>query len=256
MGLPFDEGWTMPFDSPHFPPLPARYRNVQFQYVFFEADPSAVGRILPEPLEPSPDGTCVAVGLTVPFSTAYGAFNEAVIEARCTLDGRPGWYCSHVWHDGPRGIAAGREIYGTPKIFSTLEVRLTEATMLTRASMAGVPVLTISSTLESPASADEMPDMTPAWRLKIIPRADGPEPAIKQLVDAGPATTEITVHVAYRGRGTVHLEPSPLSDLTGLAPRRYLDAWYMEASYAEGFGRIELDYLDPDARTRFQKSAR
>jgi acetoacetate decarboxylase len=247
VGLPFDEGWTIPFDSPHFPMLPAHYRNVQMQYVFFEADPAAVARILPEPLEPDPDGLCVAVGLRVPFSTAYGAFNEAVVEERCTLDGRPGWYCSHVWHDGPRGIAAGREIYGTPKIFSELEVRLIEGTMLTRASMAGVPVITISSTLETPAAAEDLPDLAPAWRLKIIPRADRPEPAIKQLVDAGPASLDVTTHAVYRGRGTVHLEPSPLSDLTGLAPRRFLDAWFVETSYSEGFGRIDLDYLADDA---------
>jgi acetoacetate decarboxylase len=248
VGLPFDDGWTMPFDAPHFPLLPARYRNVVFQYVFFDADPAAVQNLLPDPLIADPEGRCVAIGLRVPFSTAYGAFNEAVVEQRCSLDGRVGWYCSHVWHDGPRGITAGREIYGTPKIFSELEVRLTEGTKLTRASMAGVPVLTISSTMEQPATAEELPVLSPAWRLKIIPRADRPEPAIKQLVDAGPAASEVVVHAAYRGRGTVHFEPSPLSDVTGLSPRRYHEAWYVESSYAEGFGKIDLDYLADDAR--------
>ena len=250
MGLPFDEGWTIPFDSPHYPMLPARYRRVQFQLVFFEADPLAVARVLPEPLQPSPDGLCVAIGLTVPFSSAYGAFNEAIIVERCTLEGRAGWYSSHVWHDGPRGIAAGREIYGTPKIFSQLDVRLTEGTMLTHAAMAGVPVLTISSTMETAVAAEELPALTPAWRLKIIPRADGPTPAIKQLIDAGPATSDVEVHAAFRGRGTVHIEPSPLSDLTGLQPRRYREAYFLESSYTEGFARVELDYLSPEGRAR------
>ena len=243
MGLPYDRGWTTPFDAPHFPVLPARYRGVKFHEVFFEADPAAVQRLLPEPLVADPDGRCVAIGLTVPFSTAYGAFNEAIVEQRCSMNGRVGWYCSHVWHDGPRGIAAGREIYGTPKIFSALEVRLTEGTMLTTAAMAGVPVITISSTMDELASAEDLPNLSPAWRLKLIPSADRPEPAIKQLVDAGPATSEEVIHIAYRGRGTVHFEPSPLSDVTGLAPRSYGDAWYFEASYVEGFGRIDLDYL-------------
>jgi len=250
MGLPYNEGWAIPFDSPHYPPLPAVYRNVQLQFVFFEADPAAVATFLPEPLVPDPEGLCVAIGLRVPFSTAYGAFNEAIVEQRCSLNGRVGWYCSHVWHDGPRGIAAGREIYGTPKIFSELEVRLVEGTMLTRASMAGVPVITISSTLDTQAEATDMPDLTPAWRLKMIPRADRPEPAIKQLVDAGPATIDATTHAVFRGRGTVHLEPSPLSDVTALRPVRYREAWFLETSYSEGFGRIDLDYLaDAEART-------
>jgi acetoacetate decarboxylase len=243
MGLPYDEGWTMPFDSPHFPPLPARYRNVQLQYVFFEADPAAVGRLLPEPLLPDPDGLCAAIGLRVPFSTAYGAFNEAITELRCSLDGRPGWYCSHVWHDGPRGIAAGREIYGTPKIFSELEVRLAEGTMLTRASMAGVPVLTISSTMETRITSSDLPAFAPAWQLKLIPRADRPGPAIKQLIDAANATLDLEILVAYRGRGTVHFEPSPFGDLTGLRPLEYGEAFYFEADYGEGFAKIAYDYL-------------
>jgi acetoacetate decarboxylase len=249
VGLPYDAGWTIPFDAPHFPLLPVRYRGVKFHQVFFDADPAAVQRFLPDPLIADPEGRCVAVGLTVPFSTGYGAFNEAIVEQRCSLNGRVGWYCSHVWHDGPRGIAAGREIYGTPKIFSELEVRLTEGTMLTRAAMAGVPVVTISTTMETPATPEDLPDLSPAWRLKLIPRADRPEPAIKQLVDAGPATSEAVVHVAYRGRGTVHFEPSPLSDVTSLAPIRTHEAWYFENSYAEGFGRVDLDYLAPDPGT-------
>ena len=243
LGLPSDEGWTIPFGSPFYPPLPAYYRQVRSQYVFFEADPAAVASLLPDPLQPGPGGRCVAIGLTVPFSTAYGAFNEAVVEVHCMLDGRPGWYCSHVWHDGPRGIAAGREIYGTPKIFSTLDVRYGEGTMLTRATMAGIPVLSISATAEQPVAADEVPDLSPSWRLKIIPRADRPGPAIKQLIDAGPATSDLIVHWAYRGRGAVHFEPSPLSDLTALEPRGVGDAFVLEESFTEGFARIELDYL-------------
>ena len=31
MGLPHDEGWAIPFDSPYYPPLPAHYRGVWFQ---------------------------------------------------------------------------------------------------------------------------------------------------------------------------------------------------------------------------------
>ena len=46
-----------------------------------------------------------------------------------------------------------------------------------------------------------------------------------------------------RGRGAVHFEPSPLSDLTALEPRGVGDAFVLEESFTEGFARIELDYL-------------
>jgi acetoacetate decarboxylase len=243
MGLALVDGWAIPFDAPFYPPLPAWYRNVQFQEVFFRADPAEVAPLLPEPLEPSPDGACAAIGLRVPFSTAYGAFNEVIYQEKALFRGQEGWFCSHLLHDGPRGIAAGREIYGTPKIFAELEVRLVESTMLTRGAVAGVPVVTISSTMEQPIEPSELPSLAPSWRLKLIPRADRPEPAIKQLIDGTKATNDLVVHTAYRGRGTVHFEPSPLADLTGLRPLAYGDAFAFEASYSEGFASIAYDYL-------------
>ena len=253
MGLAYDDGWSMPFDSPQFPPLPAHHRGAQFQFVFFEADPEAVMRLLPEPLEPVSTGLCVAMGLRVPFSTAYGSFNEAAIELRCTLDGRPGWYCSHVCHDGPAGIAAGREIYGTPKVFSRVDVALIDGAVTTRASMGGVPVISISSTRDSVVQAGELPDLTPAWRLKLIPKADRPEPAVKQLIDTSAATRDLNVHAAYRGRGAVGFEASPLLNLTSLTPRRLIEAWFVECDFTEGFATVALDYLnDQESRSRYK----
>jgi acetoacetate decarboxylase len=233
-----------------FPALPARYRHAEFQIVSFVADPEAVGRLLPEPLEPSPDGACVAIGIRVPFSTPYGSYNDAVVETRCLLGGRPGWYINHVWIDAPSVIAAGREIYGVPMIYGEVSVERAGPAMLTRANVGGIQAVTISSTLDHVAEPEELPDLTPSWRLKVIPHADRPGPAIKQLVD-GPAKFDMVVHAAYKGRGTVQFQPSPLSDLTALAPRAFTGSWYVECSYAEGFGRVELDYInDPAARAR------
>jgi acetoacetate decarboxylase len=245
MGLPFDDGWTIPFDSPHYPPLPAQYRHVRSQIVPFRADPAAVARLLPEPLVGDPDGRCVAIGLRVPWCSAYGTFDEAIVELACTLDGRPGWYCSHVLHNGPRGIAAGREIYGTPKVFCELAVDVDGPLMTTRASIDGHPVMTVTTTTPDPIDVSELPDLRPSWRLKVIPRADGPRPAIKQLVDAGDANTEVTVHETLRGTGSVRFDAAPLLDLTSLAPIDTGDAYVIEDSFLEGFGRIELDYLAP-----------
>jgi acetoacetate decarboxylase len=243
MSLARDAGWAIPFDAPFYPPLPAWYRGVKFQQVLFRADPDEVARLLPEPLEPSPDGECMATGIEIPFSSAYGAFNEAAIDQKVVFRGKPAWYTSHVWHDGPRGIAAGREIYGTPKIFSQIEIAFAQATMLTRASMAGVPVITISSTFEVPIDPADLPSHTPTLRLKIIPRADRPGPAIKQLIDGSSATGDLVIHAAFRGRGTVALQPSPLGDVSGLRPLEYGEAFYFEADYSESFATIAYDYL-------------
>ena len=202
MGLAVKEGWAIPFDAPFYPLLPAWYRGVRFQKLLFRAEPLEVGRLLPDPLKPSPDGWCVATGIEIPFSTAYGPFTEAIIE-----------------------------------------VCVTEGAMLTRASMAGVPVLTISTSIEVRIPASELPAFLPSWRLKLIPRADRPGPAVKQLIDASEATLDPVVHAACRGRGTVQFEPSPFGDLTGLRPLEYGEAFYFESDFGERSAEVAYDYL-------------
>jgi acetoacetate decarboxylase len=243
MSLSHDDGWNVPADAPFYPPLPAVYRNVKFQFLFFTARPEAVGRYLPEPLEPDPDGNCVVAGIDVPFCTSYGAFQEAFLVLKCRFREQVGYYCSHILHNGPAGIAAGREIYGSPKIFATLSVRKVEQSMVTEASIGTVPVLRLDTITEGNVPSTAMPALTPAWRLKIIPRADGPGPAIKQLNDCSRATRDLVVHSLARGKGTLTLSPSPSIDLSPLQPVSLGEAFHMEADYSEHYAEIVYDYL-------------
>ena len=246
MGIKHDDGWNIPADNPFYPPLPAVYRNVRFQFVFFHAAPAAVQDYLPEPLEAAEDGLCVAAGLEVPFCTNYGPFQESFIVMKCHFRDQTGFFCSHVFHNGPAGIAAGREIYGTPKVYAGLKVTQADRSMVTETSLGGVSVLNISTSMETDAPHDAMPSLTPAWRLKIIPRADGPGPALKQLIDCSETTRDVEVHYTAKGQGRIDLGASPRCDLTPLSPVEYGDAYYMESSYAEGYARIVYDYLSEE----------
>jgi acetoacetate decarboxylase len=246
MRLKHDGGWNIPADNPFYPPLPAGYRNVKFQFVFFHANPAAVQDFLPEPLEATEDGLCVASGLNASFCTNYGPFQESFILMQCRFRNQTGFYCSHVFHNGPTGIAAGREIYGTPKVYAELKVRQADRCMVTETSLGGVPVLNISSSMETIAPHDAMPALTPAWRLKIIPRADGPGPALKQLIDCSKTIQDLEVHFTAKGQGRVVLGASPLCDLIPLTPLKYGDAFYMERSFSEGYAEIVYDYLSKE----------
>ncbi|MDE2845830.1 MAG: acetoacetate decarboxylase family protein [Gemmatimonadota bacterium] len=243
MRLEHDDGWNIPAGSPFYPPLPAVYRNVRFQFVFFHAAPSAVQDFLPEPLQAAEDGLCVASGLEVPDCEHYGPFEESFIVMKCHFRDQTGFYCSHVFHNGPAGIAAGREIYGTPKVYADLKVTHADRSMMTETSYVGAPVLTIRTRMETDAPHDAMPVLTPAWRLKIIPRADGPGPAVKQLIDCSETTQDVEVHAFAQGKGTIELGASPRCDLTPLKPMEYGDAFHMESSYTEGYARVVYDYL-------------
>jgi acetoacetate decarboxylase len=250
VSVPDGSGWSMPYVHPFYPPLPASYRDVRAQLVFFESEPDAVARFLPEPLEPSPDGLCLAAGIEVPFCSAYGAFNEAFLMLKARFREADGWYIPIIWHDGPAGIAAGREIYGAPKVFASIEIGFDGTTMRTVASMDGITAVTITSTSEEPIPPSALPSLAPDWRLKVIPRADGPGPALKQLVDASGANTEVTVAAASRARGTVTFGASPNSDFTALNPRASGDAYFSRTSFREGYGRIVYDYLTGEAADR------
>jgi acetoacetate decarboxylase len=239
------DDWTIPIDAPFYPRLPAVYRNVKCQLVLWSAVPEAVARFLPEPLEPWPEGRCAAAGLEVPFSSSYGPFEEAFLLLACRFRNQPGYYCSHVFHNGPAGIAAGREIYGTPKLYARIAVTRSGRAMTTEAALDGVPVMRVTTVTDAEVPAPDLPALVPSWRLKLIPRADGPGPALKQLIDCGRTTRDQVVHFAGRGRGTVWFGATPTADLTPLAPVAQLEAFYFETSYSEHWGQIAYDFLKP-----------
>lgn len=232
--------WTTPLGLPFYPPLPAIYRNVRFHLVRFTADPGAVQRLLPDLLESAQDGECFGAGLEIPYSSSYGAFEEAFLLLKCRFRGESGYYCSHVFHNGPEGIAAGREIYGTPKIFAKVEISREGEIMQTFASIRGGGAwMRAATSCGEPIGAELLPTLAPSWRLKLIPRADRAEPAIKQLIEGSCAARNLVIHEARRGSGSVELGPA-FAPLTVLSNR---EAYAFEASYEEHFATIAHDYL-------------
>ncbi len=221
MSIPLDQSANMPAFSPYYPMPPACYRNARFQYVYFRADVAAVDRLLPACFEPSNDGYCVAIGLSVPWSANYGAFEESLVVVRCTYLGETGYFAPVVFLNSRSSIPAGREVYGTPKVFADVEVAMDERVMYTDTVLAGVSVLSTRSTMQGEAAVEDLPVLKPSWRLKVIPRADGSGADVMQLIDGGVAATDVTVHVCRAGDGVVQFNPSPIYDLTGLVVQHH-----------------------------------
>jgi acetoacetate decarboxylase len=246
MAIPMDRILSMPAFSAYYPMPPARYRNVRFQYVYFRADPEAVDRVLPACFEPAADGFCAAVGLTVPWSANYGGFEESALIVKCAYQGQTGYFAPVAFLNSRSSIPAGREIYGTPKVFAEIEVGMDERVMYTDTRLGKASVLSVRSTLQREASVDELPRMLPSWRLKVIPRADGRGPEVMQLIDLTDTVSQVAVHVCRAGDGVVQFEPSPVYDLSAFTPREYWGAHYVEMDYTEGYARIVRDFLRPE----------
>ena len=243
MSIPLDQIANMPAFSPYYPMPPARYRNARFQYVYFRADVAAIDRFLPACFEPSDDGYCVAIGLSVPWSANYGAFEESLVTVRCTYEGEIGYFTPVAFLNSRSSIPAGREIYGTPKVFADVEVGMDERVMYTETMLAGVSLLSIRSTMQREAAVEDLPVLKPSWRLKVIPKADGDGADVMQLVDAVAAATDVTVHVCRAGDGVVQFNPSPVYDLSDLAPLEYYGAHYVEMDFTEGYATVVHDFL-------------
>jgi acetoacetate decarboxylase len=239
--LGFDEGYAMPAHRPYYPPLPTYYRDVRFQLVYFQAEPARLRPFLPEPLEPAEDGMCVAFGIDVPFSSSYGPFHESGIQIKVTFRGQPAFYNSHLYLDNVPAICSGRERWGAPKEYAQVSFEEQHNLLVSRTIKDGVTIMTITSELGAPAQPAEMIPMFPSYRLKLIPRADGPGAALKQIIEASPQ--DVTTHLLYRGSGTVAFAASANSDLRPFGPARELAAFYQVASYTESYGQVIYDYL-------------
>lgn len=234
-------GEGMPFHRAYYPPPPTFYRDVSFQTVFFQAHAEELRPFLPAPLTVSADGLCVAFGIEVPFSSAYGAFHEAGIQIKALHEGQEVFFNSHLYLDNVPAICAGRERWGAPKEYAEIRIERHHNLMVCRTLKDGVEIMVITSELGGPVAESELIPMFPSYRLKSIPRADGPGCAVRQLVEASPV--DVTTQRLYGGEGTVSFAGTANSDLRSFAPIREIRAFHQMASYTETYGRIVHDYL-------------
>ena len=233
----------MPAFSSYYPMPPARYNGVRMHNVFFRAGIDAVNRILPDCFEPSDDGLCVACGLTVPWSANYGQFQESYLTVKCIYKGKLGYFSPVAFLNSRSSIPAGREIYGTPKVFADIEVGMDERVMYTNTLIAKSSVLSIRSTMDKSADEKDIPELKPSWRLKVIPRVDGKGVDVMQIVDGSKVATDVFVRVCRKGDGIVEFAPSPIYDLSDFKPIEYFGSYYMEMDFTEGYGEVVHDFL-------------
>lgn len=243
MTIPLEQITNMPAFCGYYPMPPARYRNVRFHYVYFRADVSAVDSVLPACFDPAEDGFCAAFGLEVPWSANYGQFEESGLIVKCTYNDQIGYFAPVVFLNSRSSIPAGREIYGTPKVFADVEVGMDERVMYTQTLMAGTSALSIRSTMHREATIDEMPRLQPSWRLKVIPKADGNGVDVMQIIDVSKVTSDVAVHVCRAGDGVVEFNRVPIYDLSDFTPRECFGAHYIEMDYTEGYAEIVRDLL-------------
>ena len=236
-----EDGEVLPSHRPTYPEIPTFYRGIETQFVEITVDPAVAAAHLPKPLVADPDGRAVAVALRIPLSS-YGPFNEAGIYLRCSLNGRPAVYNSHLFLDNVTAICAGRERWGVAKEFARITFEDHENVRVCNVDKDGDLLMRISTTWEGIAEDSELPVLYPNYNLKLIPRADGPGAAIKQLV--GYESEPVGASVQYRGRGMVEFRSTAKTDLAPFTPRSVGSGFFHVGDLKELHGTVAIDYLE------------
>ena len=236
-------GDVMPPAWPYFSTTqkPTVYRDVTFQILLFQADDDAVAALLPPPLEPSPGRPSALAVIDVPYASHYGPFQESFLLLPCALQEEPAYYVPYVFLNNVRAICAGREIWGTPKVYADVTFERQGDTISSRTLFEGHELISTATTTTETATADDLPALAPAFRLKLIPAADGQGLAVKQLVTGSPLDAEI--RDVRRGTGEIRYGAGAVLDLTPLQPSVTLEAFTYTTSYRETFGTIAWDGL-------------
>lgn len=237
-------GDVMPPAWPYFSTTqePTVYRDVTFQILLFRAGDAAVAALLPPPLEPAPAGRPGALAaIDVPYASSYGPFQESFLLLPCAFRGEPAYYVPYVFLNNVRAICAGREIWGTPKVYADVSFERQGETIHSQTRFEGHDLIGMTTTTAEAVRPDDLPVLSPAYRLKLIPAADGRSLAVQQLVTGEPLDAQ--VRDVRRGTGELRFGAGAGLDLMPLYPQVTLEAFTYTTSYRETFGTIAWDGL-------------
>lgn len=235
--MPVSKGASLYTRHPYY------YRDVRRLVIIYETDLDPVLDILPEFVDPSGDPPQVVVTVTDNgFCIPFGPYTESSIGIRAKFKGEAVRYVAYMWVTSDAAMAAGREIYGTPKKLG--KITLSNSSPCSEVLQGiierpeGNRIITVSALLTELADPGDM-EREPAALLKVIPDFCGAnQPAIAELlrldsshkISSGPdGLMEL-----YKGIGSISfgsaLQTDPAHELV---PRKILSTYFMKMNIRE-----------------------
>jgi acetoacetate decarboxylase len=242
--------------------LPWHY-GTEYLNIAYRADPDAIARYLPEPLEPGPepDRAYVAysnwwslwdsqpeMAFVCPERTQY---KEAAIWVGCSYRGAPGQMCLHIWVDNDFTMARGW-FMGFPKKLG--QVQITSYNSRNPA----MPPLGVGSKLKGIVSAHgerliegaleiekrivraELPRPMglPIYHIRHFPSiVRGAPPSVLELVKLGVENVTIGEEI-WAGKGGLRFLPSEVEEHLPLAPKEIIGAYRFTSGYTYPGGEV------------------
>lgn len=115
-------GFSMPADAESYKRPPSYMRDMESVIITYETDEEMALDLLPEAdeLRLCYPVTAKLMFVRMPY-TSWGSYNECYQALDCTWDGRPCMYPVRLLVDSDIGMMIGRELWGNPKKFGTIE---------------------------------------------------------------------------------------------------------------------------------------
>ena len=234
------EAFSNPLLCPPYNRPPYPVEDAKLVIVRFKADPAAIAKLVPQPLEPVGDGIVTAFIGDIWQIAGPGEYHEGGVSVGVRYKGVTGSYMPFLLTSTDDALLVGREVFGMPKLMCD-EGRIWVDGNARRANLVrrGDEILNLSVNLET--RVEEGEKLLPVHRffVKKIASPDPEWPSLRQLV-----YQKLTGHkakCAYAGRGWAKVSGSTAIDLTSIAPAGVISAAYVEASWDVPASKVLLE---------------
>jgi acetoacetate decarboxylase len=235
--------YTTPVGSPLYPQPPLVYRRTRWLLAFYRVESERVGGLLPPLLEPADESggvLCCAFVADFP-ETSLGPYATCGVGVRVRFRETVGTYFPDVFVTSDAAMAAGREVWGTPKkLADRILFEWREGAGRGLALRGGAELVRLEFQGKRQVGPDEIPNLFPSIAYKLIPDGTGPRPVVEQLLTY--TLEDTTIHETVEGEATLRFGRHQASTMWRLAPDSVERAFYTVMSYTNGFGQLLYDY--------------
>ncbi len=134
------EGYSIPLDSPLYPPPPWIYWDVEAVIILAVFKGKSVEDILPEGISPLGGDPLGAIWIARYPTTNLGPYNEVLFAIQVEGDFGMAYYIPYIYVTNDAALAAGREVAGAPKKIASIELYHEGSTVVGSASRNGMSI--------------------------------------------------------------------------------------------------------------------
>jgi acetoacetate decarboxylase len=234
--------FSMPRAAPLYLAPPYHYRGNRSINILFKTTPETLRELVPPPLVSNPDSLLfiyiAQFNVVAPQPFTY---MEAGIGVPVQFSDTTGQYALYLYLDKTAAIAAGREIYGWPKVDA--QISITERNEGISAQVIREGVMLVDATVHRLKRIDPIPEQpaTPWYNLKLIPsvKKNAP-PDVMQLTST---LMDSEIKELHKGSATLKLYSSALDPLGSIPIVDILEGSYSVDDFTLGYGDVIYDYL-------------